>query len=280
MTALPEFQQTLDYLYGLLPMFQRDGASAMKKDLTNIKRLCWELGLPQWQFPSIHIGGTNGKGSVSSMLNSILMEAGYKTGLYTSPHLLSFTERIRLNGKPMSEKDVVGFVNQYKSLIEAVQPSFFELTVAMAFHYFAKQEVEIGVIEVGLGGRLDSTNILKPELSVITNIDYDHQQLLGDSLSQIAFEKAGIIKRFTPVVIGETRPTVSPVFLEKAGIEEAPIFWAEQSMKVERLDGNWQGQKFRVQPHDEWEDPQEYEVALPGHYQAANLRTVLTAVAT
>lgn len=272
------FEQTLDYLYGLLPMFQRQGASAFKKDLTNIQALCWELGLPQWQFPSIHVAGTNGKGSVSAMLNSILMEAGLKTGMYTSPHLLSFTERIRLKGQPIKEKEVVDFVEKYKKLIEQVQPSFFELTVAMAFHHFAQHNIDLGVIEVGLGGRLDSTNILKPELSIITNIDFDHQQFLGDTLSQIAYEKAGIIKRFTPIVIGESYPQTAPVFSEKAEKEEAPLFWSEQMFSLERSSASWTSQTFVAQPKEEWEDATEYELGLAGNYQLANLRTVLAAI--
>lgn len=278
MTGLSEFEQTLDYLYSLLPMYQRQGASAFKKDLTNINELCWQLGLPQWQFPSIHIAGTNGKGSVSAMLNSILMEAGYRTGMYTSPHLLSFTERISLKGKAISEKDVVQFVDKHRGLIESVQPSFFELTVAMAFYHFAKKAVDIAVVEVGLGGRLDSTNVLKPELSIITNIDYDHQQFLGDSLSQIASEKAGVIKRYTPVVIGQSRPTTAPVFLAKAEENEAPVFWAEQAYRLQRLSGTWKTQKVKATEQAEWGDEREYELGLIGTYQLENLRTVLTAV--
>ncbi|MEL7531796.1 MAG: folylpolyglutamate synthase/dihydrofolate synthase family protein [Bacteroidota bacterium] len=276
MTLTKDFQQTLDYLYHQLPMFQRQGASAFKKDLNNIKALCWELGLPQWQFPSIHVAGTNGKGSVTAMLHSILKEAGFKTGQYTSPHLLSFTERIQAKGKPISEKAVVDFVNKHKEMIERIQPSFFELTVAMGFQHFADLELDIAVVETGMGGRLDSTNILKPELCVITNIGYDHQQFLGDTLDKIAAEKAGIIKKYTPTVIGESLAETRPVFLEKAGVEEAPLFWAEELYQIDRIDGDWDGQKFSVVDPDG--EQTTYTLGLAGHYQKQNLRTVLCAI--
>ncbi|MEL7339864.1 MAG: folylpolyglutamate synthase/dihydrofolate synthase family protein, partial [Bacteroidota bacterium] len=276
MTLTNDFQETLDYLYHKLPMFQRQGGAALKIDLTNIKALCWELGLPQWQFPSIHIAGTNGKGSVTAIMHSILKEAGYKTGQYTSPHLLSFTERIQAKGKPISEKAVVKFVNQHKEMIERIQPSFFELTVAMAFQHFAEQELDIAVVETGMGGRLDSTNILKPEMCIITNIGYDHQQFLGDTLEKIAGEKAGIIKRYTPIVIGESLPETRPVFLAKAGVEEAPLFWAEETFVVDRIDGDWDKQTFAIAGPDEIDT--QYQLGLAGHYQQQNLRTVLTAI--
>ncbi|MEM6345976.1 MAG: folylpolyglutamate synthase/dihydrofolate synthase family protein [Bacteroidota bacterium] len=276
MTLTKDFQQTLDYLYHKLPMFQRQGGTAFKNNLDNIKALCWHLGLPQWQFPSIHIAGTNGKGSVTAMLHSILKEAGYKTGQYTSPHLLSFTERIQAKGKPISEKAVVEFVNKHKAIIEKIQPSFFELTVAMAFQYFADLSLDIAVIETGMGGRLDSTNILKPELCVITNIGYDHQQFLGNTLAEIAGEKAGIIKKFTPTVIGESVPETRPVFLAKAGVEEAPLFWAEDLYQIDRIGGDWEGQQFAVV--DPEGEQTTYTLGLAGHYQKQNLRTVLCAV--
>ena len=198
-----DYSETIQYLYTQLPMFTRDGASAFKKDLTNTIALCGLLDNPQDKFKSIHVAGTNGKGSTSHMLAAILQTAGYKTGLYTSPHLKDFRERIRINGQMISEQTVVGFVVQHKIDFERIQPSFFEMTVALAFDVFAKEQVDIAVIEVGLGGRLDSTNVITPLLSVITNIGWDHMNMLGDTLQLIAGEKAGIIKPSAPVIIGE-----------------------------------------------------------------------------
>ena len=275
-----QYAETLSYLYSKLPMYQRDGQVAFKKDLDNINKLCWNLGLPQWQFPCIHIAGTNGKGSVASMLNSILMEAGYKTGLYTSPHLKDFTERIRLKGKPISTKAVVEFVRLHKPLIEAVEPSFFELTVAMAFDFFAEKRIDMGVIEVGLGGRLDSTNIVKPEISIITNISYDHQALLGNSLTEIAEEKAGIIKRYTPVVVGKTHPETDPVFLAKAGVMEAPLLFADQMYETRLVSRDLLGQTLEVWLKEENELLHTFYLDLPGNYQLENLNTVFAAVET
>jgi len=271
------FSETLDYLYSLLPMYQQQGAKAFKKDLDNIQKLCWELGLPQWQFQSIHIAGTNGKGSVASMLNSILMEAGFLTGLYTSPHMLSFTERIRVKGKEIPEREVVKFVAKHQDIIEKISPSFFELTVGMAFDYFARRKVDIAVIETGLGGRLDSTNIISPELSVVTNISLDHQNLLGDSLEKIAEEKAGIIKRYTPVVVGVDQKESMPVFLAKAGVVEAPLFCASErfSSKVKK----WERSRQLIEVVDnESEETKEYWLDLVGEYQEENLKTTLMAV--
>ena len=198
-----DYQQTLDYLFTKLPLFSRIGAAAYKEDLDNTIRLCEFLGNPHTKFKSIHIAGTNGKGSVSHMLAAIFQTAGYKTGLYTSPHLKDFRERIKVDGEMISENFVIDFTEKIKPLIIEIEPSFFEITVAMAFDYFEKEKVDIAIIETGLGGRLDSTNIITPELSVITNIGMDHMNLLGDSLEKIAFEKAGIIKQGVPVVIGE-----------------------------------------------------------------------------
>ncbi len=205
------YPETLDYLYNTLPMFSRMGSAAFKKDLTNIRLLCDYLNHPQKSFKTIHVGGTNGKGSVSHMLAAILQTAGYKTGLYTSPHLKDFRERIRVNGQMISEAFVVDFVEQIRSFSEEIQPSFFEITVAVACDYFAAQQVDIAIIEVGLGGRLDSTNIIEPELAVITNIGWDHMAMLGNTLKEIAAEKGGIIKPETPVVIGQKkeRPFIS-----------------------------------------------------------------------
>lgn len=267
----PDFAATLDYLYGLLPMYQRIGKAAYKKDLSNTHELCWALGRPQWRFLSLHVAGTNGKGSVASMLASICQEAGLRTGLYTSPHLLSFTERIRIDGQPMTEAAVVAFVQQHRDLIERIKPSFFELTVAMAFDHFATQAVDLAVVEVGLGGRLDSTNVLRPELCVITQIDYDHMDLLGDTLAQIASEKAGIIKPYTPVVIGARHPETDPVFEAAAKALEAPLLWAEAHYQPELGAATPAGQEWLV-------DGSRLLLGLAGHYQRDNLAAVLTAV--
>lgn len=213
-------------------MFTRIGAAALKKDLHNTIEMCARLNNPQHQFKTIHIAGTNGKGSTSHMLAAILQKAGYKTGLYTSPHLKDFRERIRINGKMAPKSFVKQFVNEQKKNIEEIEPSFFEVTVAMAFDYFAKEKVDIAVIEVGLGGRLDSTNIITPELSVITNISLDHTNLLGDTLAEIAFEKAGIIKTNLPVVIGEKQPETMDVFNRKAEKEKAQIIFAEDQLSI------------------------------------------------
>lgn len=210
------YSEAVDYLYKNLPMFQRVGASAYKADLSNTIRLCAALGDPQKKFRSIHVAGTNGKGSTSHMLASILQSAGYRTGLYTSPHLKEFTERIRIDGRPVEKQFVVDFVNRIHEMITLLRPSFFEITVAMAFDYFVQEKVNIAVVEVGLGGRLDSTNVITPLVSVITNIDWDHKEILGDTLPQIASEKAGIIKTGIPVVVSERNPEVDEVFLRKS----------------------------------------------------------------
>ena len=206
------YSQTIEYLFTCLPMFSRIGADAIKKDITNTVVLCASLGDPHTKFKSVHVAGTNGKGSVSHMLASILQSAGYKTGLYTSPHLRDFRERIRIDGEMIPQDFVVDFVQRMRPDIEEINPSFFEITVAMAFDFFAREKIDIAVVEVGLGGRLDSTNIILPELSVITNIGWDHMNVLGDSLEKIAYEKGGIIKDQVPVVVGETSPDTKPVF--------------------------------------------------------------------
>lgn len=248
------YQETIDWLFTNLPMFQRVGASAMKADLTNIMALCTYLGNPQEKFKTVHIAGTNGKGSTSHMLASIFQEAGYKTGLTTSPHLKDFRERIRVNGAMADEEFVVDFVNKHEQKIIDQKASFFEIAIAMAFEYFAQQKVDIAIIETGLGGRLDSTNIILPELSVITNIGLDHTQFLGETLDKIAFEKAGIIKPNTAVVIGETTAETKPVFTEIAKERNAEIIFAEDK-------------HFQDLPSD-----------LKGTYQIKNKRTVLTAI--
>mgnify|MGYP005990864959 CR=1 FL=1 len=242
------YQQTLDWMFAKLPMYQRQGKRALKKDLTNILAFSKELKFPEKKIKSIHVGGTNGKGSTSHMIASVLQEAGYKVGLYTSPHLKNFTERIRINGKDISKRKVSSFITQHKDFLEKQGLSFFEMTVGMAFHYFASEKVDIAVIEVGLGGRLDSTNIIKPEVSVITNIGLDHTQFLGETLPEIAFEKAGIIKRKTPVVIGEEQPEVKGVFLEKARENNSEITFASKtniSFKTDLL-GDYQKKNIKT----------------------------------
>ena len=223
------YPQTLDWMFAKLPMYQREGRIAFKKDLTNILAFSKALDSPEKRFKTIHVGGTNGKGSTSHMIASILQEAGYKVGLYTSPHLKNFTERIRINGKEIPKQKVVSFISQHQAFLENQKLSFFEMTVGMAFDYFANQNVDIAIVEVGLGGRLDSTNIILPEVSVITNIGLDHTQFLGETLPEIAFEKAGIIKKQIPVIIGEEQAEVKEVFLEKAKAVNAPIFFASKS---------------------------------------------------
>lgn len=271
------YPQAIEYLYSQLPMFSRIGAAAIKEDLTNTLLLCKELGNPHQLFKSIHIAGTNGKGSTSHMLASVLQTAGYKTGLYTSPHLRDFRERIRINGEMISREFVTDFVQRIQPHIPLIQPSFFEITVAMAFDYFASQKVDIAVIETGLGGRLDSTNVVTPILSVITNIGWDHMNLLGNTLPAIAFEKAGIIKPAIPVVIGESRPETDQVFIQKAANENTPIHFADKMMYA----SEWQYQRHRLTVtvasrfNDERE---EYTLDLPGYYQTHNLLTVLTSL--
>ena len=269
------YEETLEFLYQQLPIFQRQGKRALKKDLTNTRLLCKALGNPHQKFNSIHVGGTNGKGSVSSMLASILTEAGYKVGLYTSPHLKSFTERIRINGQEIDQAFIVDFVAKTRDLIEEIQPSFFELTVAMAFEAFAKEEVDIAVVEVGLGGRLDSTNVITPELSIITHISKDHEAILGNTLEAIAGEKAGIIKPEIPVIIAETHIETQDVFLLKAEQTNSPISFSDQTHPLKRIGGDLIQQQFeRVQ------QPEIPPIALSlgGRYQQTNLSAVLAAV--
>ena len=223
------YKDTLKYLFSQLPMYQRTGAAAYKKDIGNIIEACNFLDNPHKKFKSIHIAGTNGKGSTAHLISSILQEAGFKTGLYTSPHLKDFRERIKINGVKISENDVISFVTTNKKNFEKINMSFFEYTVALAFDHFAKEKVDIAIIETGLGGRLDSTNIITPEISVITNIGYDHMNLLGNSLKQIAIEKAGIIKEKTPVLIGRKQIETETVFEEKASQKNTSVFYAKQN---------------------------------------------------
>ena len=242
------YKEILDWMFVQLPMYQNDGSSAFKKDLTNILALSKELDFPEQKFKSIHVGGTNGKGSTSHMLASILQEAGYKVGLYTSPHLKNFTERIRINGVEISEEKVTEFINGNKDFLEQQKMSFFEMTVGLAFDYFASEKVDIAIVEVGLGGRLDSTNSITPEVAVITNIGLDHTQFLGETLPEIAFEKAGIIKKNIPVVIGEEQAAVKSVFIAKAAKEGAPIYFASDASEtyISDLVGDYQIQNSKT----------------------------------
>jgi dihydrofolate synthase/folylpolyglutamate synthase len=270
------YQQTIDYLYQHLPMFSRIGAAAYKKDLHNTIALCEALDNPQNKFKSIHIAGTNGKGSTSHMLAAILQQAGYKTGLYTSPHLKDFRERIKINGVMISDNFVVEFVERTKQLSDTVEPSFFELTVAMAFDYFAKEQVDIAVIETGLGGRLDSTNIITPVLSVITNIGYDHMNILGNTLQEIATEKAGIIKPNVPVVIGEYLPETKPIFIDKATSCQATIHFAQEEYKVSHITSTTHALHCAV-TNSIHQVTENFTLDLNGYYQTKNLCTVLCA---
>lgn len=265
------YPETIEYLFTRLPMFSRIGAAAYKKDLTNTLALCKFLEDPQKKFKTIHIAGTNGKGSVSHMLAAILQTAGYKTGLYTSPHLRDFRERIKVNGQMVTEEFVVDFTQKIKGEIERIDPSFFEITVAMAFDYFAQQKVDIAVIETGLGGRLDSTNVIIPELSIITNIGWDHMNMLGDTLEKIAFEKAGIIKENIPVVIGEILPETLPVFKKAAEIKNSMISLAGQQRQVTRTE--WKEHQLVTEVKNG--KTETYQLDLPGIYQTKNLLTVL-----
>ena len=248
------YQDTVSWMFQQLPMYQNKGVSAFKKDLSNAIKLSGYLSQPEKKFKSIHVAGTNGKGSTSHMLASVLQEAGYKVGLYTSPHLKDYRERIRINGKVVSKQFVIGFIKRNKSFFESNNLSFFEMTVGMAFDYFAKQQVDISIIEVGLGGRLDSTNIITPELSVITNIGYDHMQMLGNTLEKIAREKAGIIKQNVAVVIGETQSETEDVFKSKAKETNSQIYFADQLTEYS------------------------LESDLKGYYQKHNVKTVIQAV--
>lgn len=277
---MQNYEETIQYLYDHLPYYQRTGPAAYKDNLDNTLALDDIFDHPHLKFKSVHVAGTNGKGSVSHMLASILMESGYKTGLYTSPHLKDFRERIRINGAMIEKEFIVGFINGFLQLglHGKLEPSFFELTVMMAYDYFAKKRVDIAIIEVGLGGRLDSTNIICPELSVITNVSYDHTALLGDTLGRIALEKAGIIKRGVPVVIGETHPQTSPIFKGMANELQAPSVFADQYFDIVRpfrsIDGP---QIFNIIKEGEMV----YEnlmLDLLGSYQAKNICTVLMAV--
>ena len=272
-----DYQHTLEYLFDRLPMFSRIGKAALKPDLTNTIKLCTALGNPQTKFRSVHIAGTNGKGSTSHALAAVMQKAGYKTGLYTSPHLVDFRERIRINGLPVSKDWVVDFVTKHKQLIEEIQPSFFEITVAMAFQAFAEEKTDIAIIETGLGGRLDSTNIITPLLSIITNISYDHKDLLGNTLAEIATEKAGIIKQNIPVVIGEQSEETERVFFEHSVHRQAPLYYAQALWDLVRVKQDDKYQYYKA-VNKARREITELHTDLLGNYQQHNIKTVLTAV--
>lgn len=265
------YQEAIQFLYDRLPVFHIVGGTAYKPGLENTIRLMEVLDNPHLKFKAIHVAGTNGKGSVSHYMAAILQQAGFKVGLYTSPHLVDFRERIRIDGVMIDEQYVVNFINTHLSAVENIQPSFFELTMAMAFSYFADQQVDIAVIEVGLGGRLDSTNIILPELSIITNIGFDHVEFLGDTLAKIATEKAGIIKQHVPVVIGETVPETKAVFEKKAAEMESTITFASEVKNVKFKEFSKGKMIFEL-------DKEPYLSGLSGVYQLKNIATVLTAV--
>lgn len=252
------YADTLEYMFAQLPMYHRVGAAAYKADLKPTEALMEALGHPEQGFRSVHVAGTNGKGSVSHFLASIMQELGLKVGLYTSPHLVDFRERIRIGGEMISEQAVVEFVEQYREVMERLHLSFFEMTVGLAFDWFARQKVDIAIVEVGMGGRLDSTNVITPELSIITNIGFDHTQFLGDTLAKIAFEKAGIIKEGVPVVVGETQAETKPVFSQVAAAKKSHLVFADEHYVVDDLS--------------------RYTTELTGEYQKKNIATVLSAV--
>ena len=271
------YTDTLEWMYKQLPMYQRIGSAAYKADLNNTIALLNLLGNPQHNFKSVHVAGTNGKGSTSHMLASIFQEAGYKTGLYTSPHLRDFRERIRINGEMISQDKVVEFIEKHQNEFEKMGLSFFEMTVGMAFDYFSNEQVDIAIVEVGMGGRLDSTNLITPEISVITNIGLDHVQFLGDTLEKIAGEKAGIIKNNIPVVIGETQSETHQVFEDKAAECHSPIYFADQIFDCDKI----HIESMDKQEYDIWKNNDLYleacDMPLMGNYQKKNLATVMCA---
>ncbi len=273
------YQQTLDFLYSQLPMFHRIGAAAYKANLDNTWALANHLGNPEKKFRSIHIAGTNGKGSVAHMLASVFQEAGYKTGLCTSPHLKDFRERFRINGEMMPESYVTAFVEKHMDFFETIKPSFFEMTIAMTFAWFAEQKVDIAIIETGLGGRLDSTNIITPELSIITNVGLDHMNLLGNSIEEISREKAGIIKPGVPVVAGKSRVEALQVLLDKATETRSEIFRAEQNCKVELKSYTFDAEEKMIEGSIIRETGiLEFQSPLIGTYQLENICTVVQSV--
>lgn len=271
------YQQTLDYLFTKLPMYQRVGAAAYKADLNNTIAICKALGNPEKKIKCVHVAGTNGKGSSSHMLAAVLQQAGYKTGLYTSPHLVDFRERIKINGKEISKTEVVKFVEENKTVFENIEPSFFEWTVGLAFDYFAKQEIDVAVIEVGLGGRLDSTNVINPVACLITNIGFDHMNLLGSTLPLIAEEKAGIIKSRVPITISQTQLEVISVFNNKAKELKAPIEFADKNYKV--ISTSHKNNFLSLELlHKKTNAKHTYNLDLQGSYQIKNVMGVLNTI--
>ena len=280
------YQQTLEYLFNSLPMYHRIGQAAYKADITNTVQLMAHLGNPEKKFRSIHVAGTNGKGSVSHMLASVLMQAGYKVGLYTSPHLVDFRERIRINGQMIPQERVTHFVEQHRDYMQTLQLSFFEMTVGLAFDYFASEQVDVAVVEVGMGGRLDSTNVITPDLCIITNIGFDHTQFLGNTLPKIAAEKAGIIKQHVPVVIGETHPETKPVFEQRAAEMQAPIYFADDHYRIIPIDEPspssdtlaFPNLKFSILNSQFSTFNSQFTCPLTGSYQLKNLATLFQAL--
>ncbi len=269
------FEKTIEFLFSQLPVYQRIGKAAYKNDLTNTIVLDNYLGNPHRKYKIIHVGGTNGKGSVSHLIASVLQEAGYKTGLYTSPHLKDFRERIKINGEMIPKGEVVSFVLKHKELIDSLKPSFFEMTVAMAFDYFAEANVDVAIVEVGLGGRLDSTNIVDPVFSVITNIGHDHMDLLGDTLGKIAEEKAGIIKEKRDVIISETQPESEKIFNYRAAERKATIVYADKRFSCDlKVDQELSGSRQYIVTDKVSHSAYQGETGLAGDYQAANLKAV------
>jgi len=271
-----QYDEALDYMESQLPMFHRIGKSAYKANLGNALVLDEYFGHPHKKFSSVHVAGTNGKGSTSHMLASVLQQAGYRVGLYTSPHLKDFRERIRVNGEMISQDEVTQFVEEHRKLFDRVKPSFFEMTVAMAFDYFARQNVDVAVVEVGLGGRLDSTNIITPIISVITSIGLDHTDLLGNTLPQIAGEKAGIIKRGVPVVISQFQPETASVFTSKASEMQSSIVFADSAYKVQEMKYTGSGMQTFLVEHGE--SMEQWDTDLMGSYQRLNLPGVLASL--
>lgn len=266
------YKEAVEYMYNSLPMFQRTGKAAYKANLDNTHALDKHFNYPHTYFKSIHVGGTNGKGSTSHMIASIFQEQGLRVGLYTSPHLKDFRERIKINGQQIPDYYVVDFINDNKKVFEELKPSFFEMTVFLAFNYFKEAEVDIAIIEVGLGGRLDSTNVIKPLASVITNISYDHTNLLGNTLQQIATEKAGIIKNDTSVIIGQTQDEVKDIFIDKANKNESEIFFADENYKTVDVIQEKNHVEYTIGYNNK---TSKYKCGLKGAYQEHNLKTVL-----
>ena len=266
------YQETITYLYNSAPLFQNIGQGAYKEGLSNTHALDEHFSHPHRKFRTLHVAGTNGKGSCSHTLAAVLQSAGYKVGLYTSPHLVDFRERIRVNGQMISQQFVIDFVEQHRSFFEPLHPSFFELTTAMAFHYFAEQQIEVAVIEVGLGGRLDCTNIIRPDLCIITNISFDHVGFLGDTLGKIAHEKAGIIKPHTPIIIGEHNEETRPVFMDEAIAKQASITFAQEAPMIVSKDGDANYDIYQTKQYND------LQVALRGYCQEKNVNTLLHAI--